>query len=50
MLIDGSIGLMQGIANDLLARYLAPGVAETARPETCALAPLIEQVLAEKRL
>jgi len=49
-LIDGSIGRMQGIANDLLARYRVPGAAATAKSETCALAPLIEQVLAEKRL
>ncbi|MBI4350995.1 MAG: HAMP domain-containing histidine kinase [Elusimicrobia bacterium] len=49
-LIDGSIGRMQGIANDLLARYRAPGAAVPARSETCVLAPLIEQVLAEKRL
>ena len=49
-LIDGSIGRMQGIANDLLARYRAPGATAPARPKTCALAALIEQVLAEKRL
>ena len=49
-LIEGSVSRMQGIANDLLARYRAPGAAVMTRSETCALAPLIEQVLAEKRL
>ena len=49
-LIDGAIGRMQGIANDLLARYRAPAAMAEARPEICALAPLIEQLLAEKRL
>ncbi|PKM97758.1 MAG: hypothetical protein CVU79_06725 [Elusimicrobia bacterium HGW-Elusimicrobia-3] len=48
-LVDGSIARMQGIADDLLQRYRAPGAA-AARPETCALAGLIEQVLAEKRI
>ena len=48
-LVDGAIGRMQGIADDLLQRYRAPGAAK-ARPETCALAALIEQVLAEKRI
>ncbi|MGD9642922.1 MAG: sensor histidine kinase [Elusimicrobiales bacterium] len=48
-LVDGSIARMQGIADDLLRRYRAPGAA-AARPETCALAGLIEQVLAEKRI
>lgn len=48
-LIDASIARMQGIADDLLQRYRAPGAA-AARPETCALAGLIEQVLAEKRI
>ncbi len=46
-LIDGALGRMQGIAADLLQRYRAPGAAKT-RPETCALAGLIAQVLAEK--
>lgn len=49
-LIDGAVGRMQGIADDLLARYRTPGEAVKARPETCALAGLIDQVLAEKRL
>ena len=48
-LIDGSIARMQGIADDLLRRYRAPAAAK-AKPETCALAGLIEQVLAEKRI
>ncbi|HCC47883.1 MAG TPA: hypothetical protein DEQ38_07185 [Elusimicrobia bacterium] len=49
-LIDGSIGRMQGIADDLLQRYRAPGAAAKPKMETCALAGLIEQVLAEKRI
>ena len=49
-LIGGAIGRMQGIADDLLQRYRAPGVAVKAKVETCALASLIDQVLAEKRL
>ncbi|PKM97455.1 MAG: hypothetical protein CVU79_08050 [Elusimicrobia bacterium HGW-Elusimicrobia-3] len=49
-LIDGAIGRMQGIADDLLQRYRAPGVAVKAKLNTCALAGLIDQVLAEKRL
>jgi signal transduction histidine kinase len=49
-LIDGAIGRMQGIADDLLQRYRAPGVALKAKVETCALTGLIDQVLAEKRL
>ncbi len=49
-LIDGAIGRMQGIADDLLARYRAPGAAVKAKPGPCALAGLIEQVLAEKQV
>lgn len=49
-MIDGSIARMQGIADDLLRRYRTPGAAAKAKPETCALAGLIEQVLAEKRI
>ena len=49
-LIDGAIGRMQGIADDLLARYRAPGAAVKAKLDTCALAGLIEQVLAEKQV
>ena len=49
-LIDGAIGRMQGIADDLLRRYRAPGAAPRSKVETCALAGLIEQVIAEKRI
>jgi len=49
-LIDGAIGRMNGIADDLLRRYRAPGVAEGPKIETHGLAGLIEQVIAEKRL
>ena len=34
-LVDGAIGRMQGIANDLLARYRAPGVEVKTKPEVC---------------
>ena len=49
-LIDGVIGRMNGIADDLLRRYRAPGVAEGPKIETHGLAGLIEQVIAEKCL
>lgn len=49
-LVDGAIGRMNGIADDLLRRYRAPGAAEKSRIETHGLAGLIEQVVAEKRL
>lgn len=49
-LVDGAIGRMQGIADDLLARYRTPGAAAKPKIETCALSSLIDQVLAEKRL
>ncbi len=49
-LIDGAVGRMQSIANDLLHRYRAPGAEVKAKVETCALSDLITQVLAEKRL
>ncbi|OGS07110.1 MAG: hypothetical protein A2270_03855 [Elusimicrobia bacterium RIFOXYA12_FULL_51_18] len=61
-LMEGAVGRMQGIADDLLERYRAPG-AITQSPVTsqrlqagvnkasvCALSGLIEQVLAEKRM
>ncbi len=50
-LIDGAVGRMQGIADDLLQRYRSPS-AEPAKPKVtaCALSGLIEQVLAEKQL
>jgi len=49
-LIDGAVGRMQAIANDLLHRYRAPGAEVKAKVETCALSGLIAQVIAEKRL
>lgn len=49
-LVDGALGRMQGIANDLLERYRAPGTEVKGKVETCALSGLIEQVLAEKRI
>jgi len=49
-LIAGAVGRMQGIADDLLVRYRAPGVEIKAKVETCTLAGLIEQVVSEKRL
>jgi signal transduction histidine kinase len=49
-LVDGALGRMNGIADDLLRRYRAPGAAEKPKIETHALAGLIEQVVAEKRL
>lgn len=50
-LIDGAVGRMQGIADDLLQRYRGPSAAPAgARPAVSGLAGLIEQVLAEKRL
>jgi len=44
-LVDGAIGRMQGIADDLLRRYRAPGAAPQSKVETCALAGLIEQII-----
>ena len=50
-LIEGALGRMRGIAEDLLQRNRAPSGAPAASgPEVYALAALIEQVLAEKRL
>ena len=49
-LIDGALGRMNGIADDLLRRYRAPSAAEGPKIETHGLAGLIEQVIAEKRL
>jgi len=49
-LIDGAVGRMQGIADDLLRRYRAPGAETKGKVETCALSGLIEQVVAEKRI
>lgn len=49
-LVNGALSRMQGIADDLLARYRAPGAERKPKIETCALAELIDQVLAEKRL
>lgn len=36
-MVDGAIGRIQGIADDLLARYRAPGAAVKSKVETCAL-------------
>lgn len=51
-LIDGAVGRMRGIADDLLERYRAPSSAPAlkAGPGACALEGLIAQVIAEKRL
>ena len=50
-LMEGAVGRMQGIADDLLRRYRAPSAATVkSKPAVCALSGLIEQVLAEKRL
>jgi signal transduction histidine kinase len=49
-LIDGAVGRMQGIADDLLRRYRAPGAETKPKVETRSLAGLIEQVVAEKRI
>ncbi|HBB68109.1 MAG TPA: hypothetical protein DCZ93_12625, partial [Elusimicrobia bacterium] len=50
-LMEGAVGRMQGIADDLLQRYRAPSAATVkSKPAVCALNGLIEQVLAEKRL
>ena len=50
-LMEGAVGRMQGIADDLLQRYRAPSATPVkAKPGVCALGGLIEQVIAEKRL
>ena len=50
-LLEGAVGRMQGIADDLLRRYRAPSaVPVQTKASVFALAGLIEQVLAEKRL
>ncbi len=50
-LMEGAVGRMQGIADDLLQRYRAPSAASViSKPAVCALGGLVEQVLAEKRL
>ena len=50
-LIEGALSRMRGIAEDLLQRHRAPSGAPAAPgPEVRALAALIEQALAEKRL
>lgn len=50
LLLGGAIDRMQGIADDLLRRYRTSGTEVKATTDTCALAGLIEQVIAEKRL
>jgi len=53
-LIDGAVGRMQGIADDLLKRYRAPvtagAVAAEAKPAPHGLNGLLRQVVEEKRL
>ncbi len=49
-LVDGALGRIHAIADDLLTRYRAPGAEVKPKVETCALAGLVEQVLAEKRI
>ena len=51
-LIEGAVGRMQGIADDLLKRYRSPGAAEqpAAKPVVMRLAGIVEQVVEEKRL
>ena len=49
-LIDGAVSRMQGIADDLLQRYSAPGAEVKAKPGLHALAGIIKQVQAEERL
>lgn len=54
-LVNGAVERMQSIANDLLARYRAPGAepapaSRAAAPAPCDLAPLLSRVVAEKRL
>jgi signal transduction histidine kinase len=51
-LIEGAVGRMQGIADDLLARYRSPGAAQqpAAKPVAMRLAGIVEQVVEEKRL
>lgn len=48
--IDGAVQRIQGIADDLLKRYRAPGEAVAATPALCDLAALAAQVVEEKRL
>lgn len=49
-LVDGAVGRIQGIADDLLRRYRAPGAAARGGTEPCGLAGLILQVVGEKTL
>ena len=50
-LVEGAVGRMQGIADDLLQRYRAPSAGqEAAKTAVYSLGGLIEQVLSEKRL
>jgi signal transduction histidine kinase len=50
-LVGDAVSRMQGIADDLLARYRAPSAAPVAaKPAIFALGKLMEQVLAEKRM
>lgn len=47
-LVEGAVGRIQGIADDLLRRYRMSGPPRA--PVALSLAPLVEQVVAEKRL
>lgn len=49
-LVNGAVGRIQAIADDLLTRYRAHGAEVKAKMECCPLAGLIEQVVAEKRI
>ena len=50
-LMQGAVGRMQGIADDLLQRYRAPSAAPVKyNPSVYSLGGLVEQVLTEKRL
>lgn len=49
-LVDGAVGRIHAIADDLLERYRAPGTEVRPKVESCALAGLVEQVIAEKRI
>ena len=48
-LIAGAVSRINDIADDLLNRYRKPGIEKSGKPEICALARLIEQVVLEKR-
>lgn len=47
-LVEGAVGRIQGIADDLLKRYRGAGA--KSAPAALSLAPLVEQIVAEKRI